>query len=122
METPARATRRKSRRTVLDYSFGRDIFGQIEYWVPPIFHPVQVEPGALRLLCSTAMVDIAHLLRSKHLGQLTKILEDPEVRRTRNMRRCYQGLEERIEPHDIFWEPHGIWSVTLRMTKSGVAR
>lgn len=39
----------------------------------------QVEPEALRLLCSTAMVDIAHLLRPDHLKQLAKILEDPEV-------------------------------------------
>ena len=41
---------------------------------------VQVEPEALTLLCSTAMVDIAHLLRPKHLRQLASILEDPEVR------------------------------------------
>lgn len=40
---------------------------------------VQVEPEALTLLCSTAMVDIAHLLRPKHLRQLASILEDPEV-------------------------------------------
>eukprot|EP00752_Nemacystus_decipiens_P017826 g15982.t1 len=40
---------------------------------------LKVEPEALRLLCSTAMVDIAHLLRPKHLGQLAKILEDPEA-------------------------------------------
>ena len=39
----------------------------------------QVAPEALTLLCSTAMVDIAHLLRSKHLRQLANILEDPEV-------------------------------------------
>lgn len=43
---------------------------------------VQVEPEALRLLCSTAMVDIAHLLRPKHLRQLANILEDPEVRQS----------------------------------------
>ncbi|CAN0178080.1 unnamed protein product, partial [Laminaria digitata] len=40
---------------------------------------LKVAPEALTLLCSTAMVDIAHLLRSKHLKQLAKILEDPEV-------------------------------------------
>lgn len=46
---------------------------------------LQVEPEALRLLCSTAMVDIAHLLRPKHLRQLAKILEDPEVIHTQNI-------------------------------------
>ncbi|CAM9123982.1 unnamed protein product [Ectocarpus sp. 13 AM-2016] len=40
---------------------------------------LKVAPEALRLLCSTAMVDIAHLLRSNHLRQLAKILEDPEA-------------------------------------------
>ncbi|CAM9817751.1 unnamed protein product [Ectocarpus sp. 8 AP-2014] len=40
---------------------------------------LKVAPEALRLLCSTAMVDIAHLLRSNHLRQLANILEDPEV-------------------------------------------
>lgn len=40
----------------------------------------QVAPEALTLLCSTAMVDIAHLLRSEHLRQLASILDDPEVR------------------------------------------
>ena len=40
---------------------------------------LQVEPEALRLLASTAMVDIAHLLRPGHLEQLAKILDDPEA-------------------------------------------
>jgi fumarate hydratase class I len=39
---------------------------------------LQVEPEALRLLTSTAMRDIAHLLRSSHLQQLRNILDDPE--------------------------------------------
>lgn len=45
----------------------------------PVVHFLQVEPEALTLLCSTAMVDIAHLLRPKHLRQLASILKDPEV-------------------------------------------
>jgi fumarate hydratase class I len=38
-----------------------------------------VEPEALRLLASTAMRDIAHLLRPGHLAQLRAILDDPEA-------------------------------------------
>jgi fumarate hydratase class I len=38
-----------------------------------------VEPEALRLLASTAMRDIAHLLRPGHLAQLASILDDPEA-------------------------------------------
>jgi fumarate hydratase class I len=40
---------------------------------------LKVEPEALRLLASQAMVDIAHLLRPGHLAQLAKILKDPEA-------------------------------------------
>ena len=40
---------------------------------------LQVEPEALRLLTSTAMRDIAHLLRPGHLAQLRSILDDPEA-------------------------------------------
>jgi len=38
-----------------------------------------VAPEALTLLTSTAMRDIAHLLRPGHLAQLAKILDDPEA-------------------------------------------
>ena len=37
---------------------------------------LRVEPSAITLLTSTAMRDIAHLLRSSHLQQLANILED----------------------------------------------
>jgi len=40
---------------------------------------LSVEPAALQLLTATAMRDIAHLLRPGHLGQLGKILGDPEA-------------------------------------------
>ncbi len=40
---------------------------------------LKVEPGALTLLAETAMYDIAHFLRTSHLEQLAKILEDPEA-------------------------------------------
>jgi fumarate hydratase class I len=39
----------------------------------------EVEPQALTLLTSTAMHDIAHMLRPGHLGQLSSILADPEA-------------------------------------------
>ena len=39
---------------------------------------LQVEPSALTLLTETAIHDISHYLRSEHLGQLAKILIDPE--------------------------------------------
>ncbi len=39
---------------------------------------LQVEPSALTLLTETAIHDISHYLRSEHLGQLAKILKDPE--------------------------------------------
>ena len=39
---------------------------------------LEIDPEALRLLSSTAMKDIAHLLRPAHLTQLRKILDDPE--------------------------------------------
>jgi fumarate hydratase, class I len=40
---------------------------------------LEVDPAALTLLTSTAMHDIAHLLRPAHLRQLRSILEDPEA-------------------------------------------
>jgi fumarate hydratase class I len=40
---------------------------------------LKVEPEALTLLTQTAMRDIAHLLRTEHLTQLSKILTDPEA-------------------------------------------
>src|SRR5687768_5785383 len=40
---------------------------------------LEVAPEALTLLSKTAMRDIAHLLRPGHLGQLRKILDDPEA-------------------------------------------
>ncbi len=40
---------------------------------------VKVQPEALTLLAREAMDDIAHLLRSSHLAQLAKILDDPEA-------------------------------------------
>lgn len=39
---------------------------------------LEIDPAGLRLLSSTAMRDIAHLLRPAHLRQLRKILDDPE--------------------------------------------
>ncbi|MEY3266553.1 MAG: hypothetical protein RJA15_999, partial [Actinomycetota bacterium] len=40
---------------------------------------LKVEPEALTLLTQTAMRDIAHLLRTEHLTQLSNILTDPEA-------------------------------------------
>ena len=40
---------------------------------------VKVEASAITRLTSEAMRDIAHLLRSSHLAQLRKILDDPEA-------------------------------------------
>lgn len=40
---------------------------------------LKVTPEALTLLTQTAMRDIAHLLRTEHLTQLSKILTDPEA-------------------------------------------
>ena len=40
---------------------------------------LKVEPEALTLLTQTAMRDIAHLLRTEHLTQLSSILTDPEA-------------------------------------------
>jgi fumarate hydratase class I len=40
---------------------------------------LRVEPSAITLLTSTAMRDIAHLLRASHLQQLANILDDPEA-------------------------------------------
>lgn len=39
---------------------------------------LEVGPEALRLLTETAIHDISHYLRSSHLAQLRKIIEDPE--------------------------------------------
>jgi len=40
---------------------------------------LEISPDALTLLTSTAMRDIAHLLRPGHLAQLRAILDDPEA-------------------------------------------
>lgn len=40
---------------------------------------LEVDPEAIRLLTATAMRDIAHLLRPKHLAQVAAILNDPEA-------------------------------------------
>lgn len=40
---------------------------------------LKVEPEALTSLTETAMFDIAHYLRTSHLEQLSKILQDPEA-------------------------------------------
>src|SRR5215212_5698103 len=40
---------------------------------------VRVELDAITLLTSTAMRDIAHLLRPGHLRQLRNVLDDPEA-------------------------------------------
>jgi fumarate hydratase class I len=40
---------------------------------------LRVEPEAIRLLTETAMHDISHYLRSDHLAQVAKILDDPEA-------------------------------------------
>ncbi|MEX1036091.1 MAG: fumarate hydratase [Sneathiella sp.] len=40
---------------------------------------LKIEPEALRMLAATAMHDVAHLLRPKHLEQLANILKDEEA-------------------------------------------
>jgi len=40
---------------------------------------LKVDPAAITRLTAEAMHDIAHFLRSEHLGQLRKILDDPEA-------------------------------------------
>ena len=40
---------------------------------------LKVDPAALTLLSRTAMAEIAHFLRTSHLEQLAKILDDPEA-------------------------------------------
>ncbi|MCG5216782.1 fumarate hydratase [Streptosporangium sp. KLBMP 9127] len=40
---------------------------------------LEVDPEALRLLTETAVHDISHYLRSSHLAQLRKIIDDPEA-------------------------------------------
>jgi fumarate hydratase class I len=42
-------------------------------------HILEVAPEALQYLAKDAMSDMAHLLRSGHLAQLRKILDDPEA-------------------------------------------
>jgi fumarate hydratase class I len=39
----------------------------------------EIDPGALTMITSAAMRDIAHLLRPGHLAQLRSILDDPEA-------------------------------------------
>ncbi|TDD42133.1 fumarate hydratase [Nonomuraea terrae] len=39
---------------------------------------LEVDPEALRLLTETAVHDISHFLRTSHLAQLRKIIDDPE--------------------------------------------
>ncbi|MEO3814637.1 fumarate hydratase [Sphaerisporangium sp. B11E5] len=40
---------------------------------------LEVQPEALRLLTKTAVHDISHYLRSSHLAQLRRIIDDPEA-------------------------------------------
>ncbi|MGH8060104.1 MAG: fumarate hydratase, partial [Candidatus Entotheonellia bacterium] len=40
---------------------------------------LKVAPEALTLLAREAMDDVAHLLRTSHLRQLARILDDPEA-------------------------------------------
>ena len=40
---------------------------------------LKVDPEGLRLLAEQAFIDINHLLRPGHLGQLRAILDDPEA-------------------------------------------
>ncbi len=40
---------------------------------------LRVEPSAITALTATAMRDIAHFLRTDHLAQLRKVLDDPEA-------------------------------------------
>src|SRR5688572_28911351 len=40
---------------------------------------LQVAPSALTLLAKRAFTDVAHLLRTRHLEKLAKILEDAEA-------------------------------------------
>ena len=40
---------------------------------------LKITPEALTLLAREAMDDVSHLLRSSHLAQLAKILDDPEA-------------------------------------------
>jgi fumarate hydratase class I len=40
---------------------------------------LRVEPGALERIAFEAMDDVSHLLRSSHLAQLRRILDDPEA-------------------------------------------
>ena len=45
----------------------------------PLGTYLQVDPEALTLITQEAMRDIAHFLRPAHLGQLRRILDDPEA-------------------------------------------
>ena len=60
----------KMRKLTSDYVSTHEVGGK---------QVLQVEPEALRLLASTAMVDISHLLRPSHLQQLSDIIADPEA-------------------------------------------
>ncbi|HYU84822.1 MAG TPA: fumarate hydratase, partial [Kribbellaceae bacterium] len=40
---------------------------------------LRVEPAALQALTAEAMHDISHYLRSSHLAQLRRIIDDPEA-------------------------------------------
>jgi fumarate hydratase class I len=51
----------------------------IDTFTTPHGEFLRVDPSAITLLTRTAMRDIAHLLRSGHLEQLAKILDDPEA-------------------------------------------
>lgn len=45
----------------------------------PVGTFLRVSPGAITSLTSAAMFEIAHFLRTAHLGQLASILDDPEA-------------------------------------------
>ena len=55
---------------------GKDSVSEV---TTPLGTFLKVEPEAITLLTQTAMRDIAHLLRTDHLKQLKKILDDPEA-------------------------------------------
>jgi len=65
LEEPQIAYRKISDRVSTETWHGREI--------------LTVEPGALQELAREAMLDIAHLYRSKHLEQVRAILDDPEA-------------------------------------------
>ena len=65
---------------------------------------LKVDPAAITLLTSTAMRDIAHLLRSSHLQQLRNILDDPEA--SENDRFVALDLLKRSEEHTSELQSH----------------